>query len=304
MNIFICAPSYFENSGGSLVLHRLCHLINQFDNCNAFLVKSQPKYSGEWGFKRALSQLKWYLINNSKFKTNPKWDTPVWKGGTFPENSVVVYPEIINGNPLKIKNVVRWFLHQPGFHTNVIDYSSGELYFKFNTAIDDFDRKGSILSKNELKVIYYPIEIYNTEGLKNNTRDINCCHMIRKGKDKTPVHDNDSVELDGLSHREVAEIFKRSKRFICYDDYTAYSIFAVLCGCESIVMPGLGRTLIDWYPQEKDRYGISYGLSEEQLDWAKNTSHKVLPHIINEHEYSNIKILKCLEEISAHFKLV
>ncbi|WP_338513094.1 hypothetical protein [Erwinia aphidicola] len=81
--------------------------------------------------------------------------------------------------------------------------------------------------------------------------------------------------------------------------------YLLFCGgCESIVMPGLGRTLIDWYPQEKDRYGISYGLSEEQLDWAKNTSHKVLPHIINEHEYSNIKILKCLEEISAHFKLV
>lgn len=303
MNIFICAPSYFENSGGSLVLHRLCHLINNLDNYKAYLVKTQPKYSGGWGVRRILSQIKWSLLNSKKYKVNPNWDTPIWTGEKFPDDSIVIYPEIINGNPLKINNVVRWFLHQPGYHTGIFNYSKGELYFKFNSAINDFNVEGSVLSKNELKVIYYPIDIYNQDDNNHNIKDLDCCHMIRKGKEKKLVHDDDSIKLDGLSHREVAEVFRRSKRFICYDDYTAYSIFAVLCGCESVVVPGEGRTLHDWYPEENDRYGISYGFCSEQLVWARNTRHKVLPHILSEHEKSNNNIIKCLKEMGDYFKV-
>ena len=303
MNIFICAPSYFENSGGSLVLHRLCHLINEVDDCKAFLVKTQPLYSGKPRLKRILSQFKWYSVSRKKFKTNPEWNTPVWDEKKFPENSIVIYPEIINGNPLKIKNVVRWFLHQPGYHTGVIDYSSNEIYFKFNSAIDDFKISGSLLSEKELKVIYYPVDIYNLDNVSEDKKDLNCCYMVRKGKEKKPIHDKEAIKLDGLSHKEVAEIFKRSKRFISYDDYTAYSIFAVLCGCESVVVPGEGRTLTDWYPNETDRYGISYGLSPEQLEWASSTSHKVYTHILNEHRKCSENIIECLKQIKDFFKI-
>ncbi|MGJ82402.1 WavQ [Escherichia coli] len=300
MNIYIYASSYDENSGGSVVLHRLCHIINKHSSHSAYLVKLDPFHYGKKTIRKYLSKLKWELCNKFKFKTNDDWDTPVWhKLNNIPSNSVVIYPEIINGNPLKIKNVVRWLLHQPGHHTNVIDYGKNELYFKFNSAIHDFENDGSYTAANELKVIYYPVQIYNEK--LNQERDIECCYLVRKGFYKKSVHPPKAIKIDGLTHQEIADVFRRSQKFISYDDYTAYSIFSVLCGCPSYVVPTEGQTVNDWYPDERDRYGISYGFTDEQAKWAKETKDRVYRHIINEHNKSIDRVINCLQEIEVFF---
>ena len=61
-------------------------------------------------------------------------------------------------------------------------------------AIHDFHRDTCTMAKNEMKVIYYPIDTYANQGLK---RDIDCCYMIRKGTDKPHVHPVDAICLDG-----------------------------------------------------------------------------------------------------------
>lgn len=301
MIVFIYAPSYDSNNGGTVVLHRLCHILNGINGCESYLVKtSSRKKSFLRYFRKKFLNFK----KRDNYKTNINWNTPVWNKYNYPKNSVVVYPEITNGNPLEIKNVVRWLLHQPGFHTQEINYSSGELYFKFNSAINDFHYPGSKLSKYEMKVIYYPIDIYHTNNCDDTlNRDILSCHMIRKGTEKEHVHNEQSIALDGLEHEEIANIFRRSKKFICYDDYTAYSIFAVLSGCESIVIPDGKTSIDDWYPNIEDRYGIAYGLSEEQREWALKTKHKVLEHVINEHNKSQRNVETCLKEIIQYFNL-
>lgn len=47
MNIYIYASSYDENSGGSVVLHRLCHIINKHSSHSAYLVKLDPFHYGK-----------------------------------------------------------------------------------------------------------------------------------------------------------------------------------------------------------------------------------------------------------------
>lgn len=303
MQIFIYSPTYDDNSGGSVVLHRLCHLINSISDHQAYLIPFSSKSSVKKNMLGKLIVSCKDLVRPkhfTNFALNRHWNTPVWRKRHIPDQAIVIYPEIISGNPLKSHHVVRWLLHQPGFHTNgQVNYGSNELYFKFNSAIKDFSQGGSVVSKHELKVIYYPIDIYHSEDI--SVRDIGSCHMIRKGSYKTFIHDQHSIELDGKSHGEIAAIFRRSKRFICYDDYTAYSIFAVLCGCESIVVPAEGVAIESWYPNEADRYGIAYGLSEQQLSWAKKTQHKVLEHIIDEHKNSEKRVLTCLKEIESFF---
>ncbi|MCZ4673872.1 WavQ [Citrobacter sedlakii] len=300
MNIYIYTNSYDANSGGAVVLHRLCHIINKHSEHNAYLVKLDPFNYGEKTIRKFLSKVKWEFINKYKFQTNPLWETPIWTNiKAFPEDAIVIYPEIINGNPLNIKNVVRWFLHQPGYHTGVIDYGDNELFYKFNSAIKDFHRSGSHISDNDLKVIYYPIDIYYQKD--NIERDIESCFLVRKGFDKPPVHTSDAIRIDGLEHEQVADIFRRSKRFISYDDYTAYSIFSVLCGCASYVVPAEGQTITDWYPDKKDRYGISYGFSDEQQQWANETKDKVYERVLEEHEKSIHRVKTCLSEMNSYF---
>lgn len=293
MKVYVYASSYDENSGGAIVLHRLCHIINNISGYSSYLIPRNCASN-----RRIWTRIK---IKFSKFNTNPSWNTPIHRGKIIDDDSVVIYPEVINGNPIGAKNVVRWLLHQPGYFSGEIKYSNTELYFKFNSAINEFIFSGSLTSENHLKVVYYPIDIYQED--LSVQKDIDVCYMVRKGNYKQPIHDDNAICVDGLSHRQIANIFKRTKRFISYDDYTAYSIFASLCGCESIVVPDGKKTIEEWYPCISDRYGIAYGLEPEQLEWAKNTRYKVQEHIELEHEKVIERVKVCLLEMQEYFGL-
>ena len=308
MKYYIYAPDYNENSGGCVVLHRLCHLINQVEGAEAYLVPRVPERLSITNFSVFLRDV-WKVVRwlrngsfmSSRFKVNKSWKTPVKLKHEIDDmdNSIVVYPEVTYGNPLNAKNVVRWFLHQPGYFTKQVCFGVNELHYKFNSAIKDFNHCFSTLSNKELKVIYYPLEYYN---MSDATNDNGCCHLIRKGKHKKKCHADDSVSIDGLSHQKTAEIFKKSTRFISYDDYTAYSLFAVLCGCQSIVVPSDGVTKEQWYPNQSDRYGIAYGFSENELHLAELTRDKVLEHILKEHQRSFENVINFVVESALFFK--
>lgn len=307
MRFYIYSQGYSETSGGRVVLHRLCHLLNSIDGCEAFLVPTVPERLSITNISDFMNDVremfKWFIKGkflNIRYKTNPNWSTPVISKFLIKDldDAIVVYPEVTYGNPLNAKNVVRWFLHQPGNFSEAVNFGINELHYKFNSAIKDFNHCLSVLSKHELKIIYYPLEYYNMEGVSSKE---GCCHLIRKGKDKPHCHPADSIQIDRMSHQEVAEIFKKSRRFISYDDYTAYSLFAVLCGCESIVVPADGVTKEQWYSNPTDRYGLAYGFSEEELELASQTSSKVLEHILNEHQRSFDNVIRFVDEVKSHF---
>lgn len=307
MRYYIYAPSYDENSGGCIVLHRLCHLLNQVDGCEAYLVPLVPERlsitNGSVFIRDSLRIIKWFLkqfLVRSNYSTNKSWSTPIKLKKKIKDidSAIVIYPEITYGNPLNAKNVVRWFLHQPGYFTNQINFGVNELHYKFGSMIKDFNHCLSTLSDKFLTITYYPLEYYNMDGAINKT---GCCHLFRKGKDKATCHPDDSIQLDGLSHQQISKIFKESKRFISYDDYTAYSYFAVLCGCESIVVPRDGVSKEQWYPNPKDRYGIAYGFSNEELALAYNSRDKVLEYILNEHQRSFDNVKGFVEDTTEFF---
>ncbi len=309
MKYYIYAPSYNETSGGSVVLHRLCHILNTIEGCEAFLVPQVPEKLSVTNLRCFIRDINFglkYLLKRTfgfkPFLVNGSWRTPVLTREKIRDikRSVVVYPETTFGNPLNGKNVVRWFLHQPGYFTKEVCFGVGELHYKFNSAIRDFNHCLSCLSEDELKVIYYPLEYYNFDP--GVTKDL-CSHTIRKGKGKPFVHSNESVLIDGLSHKEAAQILKRSKQFISYDPYTAYSIFAALCGCVSIVIPDPGVTKEQWYPRETDRNGIAYGLDQNEIDMANITREKVLAFVLNEHEKSRDEVLRFVRNTSSFFSL-
>lgn len=296
--ILIFSPSYNENSGGIIALHKLCQIINQLGR-EAYLFPAFSTY--EINRNTSLSDLKMIFKSEIKsllkFKTNPAFYTPViYKKKHLGDLNdwIVIYPEIVFGNPLNSKNVVRWLLHNPGFHTKKIFYGENETYFKFNSAIRDFQYPGSTLSRHELKVIHYPLEHYNLDGASAHREGTAYC--LRKGKNKKIQHDlKGSILIDGKSHAEVSRIFKKVKTFISYDTYTAYSFFAVLCGCESIVIPDEGVSEESWYPNPRDRYGLAYGF--ENLEKAKETSHLIFDHVISEENKSTDCVKKFIETI-------
>lgn len=305
----IVTPSYSENNGGAIVLHKLCHTINALGR-EAFLFPIVENLElNKFNYKKTfLKFFKKHLREPfRRFKTVPNLNTPVIKKlpeDIKSENWVVVYPEITFGNPLGAKHVVRWLLHNPGFdpatgkETKNYFYGKGELYFRIGPWFKDFQQPGSTTSGSFLQVFHFPLNIFNLDGAVKNRSGT--AYTIRKGKNKKIVHDlSDSILIDGLKHEEIAKIFKKVKTFISYDSVTTFSYFAALCGCDSIVIPDENISEEEWMPNPEDRYGLSYGF--ENIAKARETS-KYLPERFQRFESSSESSVKnFLNEVDIFF---
>jgi len=278
LKFVVYAPPFDENSGGRIALHRLCDLLNQNgEEAYMYIEVRMPLINDHKSLlMKILYPLRFakylflkYVYNaygiNKSLKT-PKVDFSTIKNNS---NTVVIYPEIVSGNPLNGKNVVRWLLHKPGFHTGEINYGKNDIYFFYQVIFNDPTLNP--YDDHLLTVLWFRDDIYKQTnfGKRKGT-----CYMVRKGKNRKIVHDaEDSNLLDGKSHEEVAKAMNECEYFISYDMETMYSQYAVLCGCKSIVIPKEGVSKDEWQPKKEFQYGIAYGFDD--IDEASKTKHLV-----------------------------
>lgn len=305
----ICAPSYSQNNGGAIVLHKLCHLINELGR-EAFIIPIVENLEiNKFNYKEVLIRFFKKNIREPfrRFKTIPNLTIPVIKYLPKDINTnqwIVIYPEIVFGNPLKAKNVIRWLLHNPDFNheTGKNDknfyFCKGELYYRIGPWFKDFQYPGSTTSKSFLQVFHFPFELFNLDNASKNRSGT--AYTIRKGSNKKLVHDlSDSILIDGLKLDEIAKIFKQVKTFISYDSTTTFSYFAALCGCTSVVVPDENVSESEWMPNPEDRYGVAYGF--ENIQKAENTIH-LLPERFKKLEAeSKLSVENFLKEVDDFF---
>jgi hypothetical protein len=180
-------------------------------------------------------------------------------------DSIVIYPEIVDGNPLGGKRVVRWLLNKPGFFSTRAEFADDDLVFYFNPAFADERPRGTAGGELRLFALLPEYDITGTTGNRAGY-----CHMIRKGADRThDQHPHDSKQLDGLPHADVAAAFRKHKYFITYDAHTMYTIYAALIGCVPVIIPIPGVDIDHWEPIVANRYGRAYGF--ENIPWAIET---------------------------------
>lgn len=281
----IYAHDFDENSGGIIVLHKLCYMLNCLGHRAIVWPANQ----------RPISRYLQIFKKKRKLVLSKDYPVLVAKPHELHENDIVVYPEIVNGNPLRHPNVVRWFLHKPGYHTGVIDFGENELYFFFDSHSND----ASINPNPENKLSLLAI---NPAYVNRGEARSGSCYLVRKGKNKPFVHDlNDSVKIDGLSHEKTAEVFNKSVIFYSYDEMTMYSQFASLCGCISVVIPESYSCRKDWVENHPiSKYGIAYGLDD--IEHAIQTQHKVKEYFISQEEVSTFEIQRFVQKSKNFFK--
>lgn len=265
----IQTESFDPDSGGIICLHRLCHELNAL-GYKAYLVKmgrSMEISSNDiWGpFLKVLTHS---LIRHDRLRLQGEWNTPTLSQPQAfrlaqRDHVIVVYPEVVFGNPLKGRNVVRWLLHAPGFHSGRTGYGFNEYHIQYNNALPRMHFPGCHLSEHFLPVRYAPLDLYARQS-QNTQRREGYAYLIRKGSGKTPVHDERWQCIDGMSHEEAASVLGRVTHFVSYDSYTAFSRFAALAGCVSIVIPDAGVSKAQWYPSPEDRLGVAYGFDDTE----------------------------------------
>lgn len=279
----IFAPSYDEHFGGNMVLHRLCHLLNEMGE-NAVLLPyiyfPMPVISDSWFIKlikkylfRCIATYR-FLKHSKEYKVNRNWHTPtikLWQliSYKFHKQAIIVYPEIIDGNPAQFKKVSRLLMHNPGHFSGKVNFGKNEILFRYssNFARGFIPPSGSKISKYFITPAFIP-EFFNPYPKQARQGTAYC---IRKGKGKKIIHDlNDSILVDDLSLQETANIFRRVERFISYDPMTALSGLALLCHCPSYIILEKNEMTENYRLDERANRVYAYDLNDHTIDWDKS----------------------------------
>jgi hypothetical protein len=222
------------------------------------------------------------------------------------DNTVVVYCEGINGNPMKAKNVVRWMLSELGKNVPISylnNWGKNELVYYFNSE--------SKISENKDKIgtIYkYLTTLYLNPNIKNfNKNKSNYCHTLRKchyHKNIKYIHPSNSFQIPyKIKQNEFINLFNKYKYFISYDPLTFLINIATLCGCVTIVYPINGVDKISWLKRtaiieyfdsikKYELYGVAYGNSPNEIKFAISTVHLATNQwndILNYYKKTHIK---------------
>ena len=253
IKFLIYTPPYHNKYGGIIVMHYLAQLINQSDP-NKYYAK---------------------LFMHNDLKYDNQFCTDFAKIDEINDNTVVMYPETVSGNPLNAKNVVRWILLELETKMPFDDSKN----FGENDHIYYWGSKDLSVDKQLtcpwLNPVFYNKKVENVNRQKT-------CYINKKGRlihkkisnQYTNIHPPDSICIDDLSSEEINEIFNESKYFYCYDPNSAYVIFSLVCGCIPIIQPIEGVNEIDYFKSRIFNFkgtiynkGIVYGYHENIIKY-------------------------------------
>lgn len=291
MKFIIYGPHYTDTSGGIIALYKLLRVINEAGHEAKFWhwTTYHPHESRAINGKIA----KYFKFSpNIMLEDNSHVFT--YEHATLEDvnESVVIYPEIIEGNPLGSRRVVRWLLNNPGVISGTSAFGVDELTLFFN---ESFVPSGwAIDPSRKLQILEWKTDVYR----EINTGDREgTCFMVRKGHDlPLDYHPEGAMQVDHLSHEELAVVFNRCETFISYDQFTAYTIYAALCGCDAIVVPRPDLDENAW--RMAHPFGIAYGF--EDLERARLTRAAMVEAILST-EDRNIEAVKNLVSVCQEF---
>jgi hypothetical protein len=238
--ILVVAPPYSSDCGGIMVLHKLVsNLINL--GYDAYLY---PMLGTDW----------FTVSKDNKYAVTTEVDQ---------ENDIVIYPEIIEGNPLNVKKVVRYVLNFA--RPELKQFGENDFWIYYSERFYDGKK-----DKNILHIVDPKLDFYIDLG-RERRHDAFTYRKKEGDPNLTLIHPKHSVEIGhNVYDNELREIFSYIKRFYVYDTETFLSVIASLCGCEVVIVPYNGLTkqdIIDKQPVFK--YGIAYGLDD--LEYANKT---------------------------------
>lgn len=207
-------------------LYRLCHLLN------------------ESGYRAAMGPPRAYRPGRAP------WRNPVWWSTAAPEDAIVVYPEIIPGNPLRAKRVVRWCLNYPGLLAGDATFAKGELVLAWDARMLDRVSAAAGVTLDASHVLAVPTIdpefIYPDPAM---AKDIDC-FFVYKGKKVRErfvlPNERELVCIDehAPTLRDLGNLLRRTRRLYSYDHATLLFHEAWICGCELIQVHADG-TLTD-----------------------------------------------------------
>jgi len=256
--IIYCWP-FTSSGGGNFVLYNLAKIINDL-NHSIFYAKM---------YDRDQKNIENNFCNN--YITQDELINLV-----YDDYTILFYPEFAELFTCAITkySIIIKFFNNYRTYDNFINYNDNNiLHYMWEKPLNK--------SFKQLCFPYYKNNYYNKN--KNKER-IKTCFIIKKGRqfhsNMNVIHPFDSIQIDGLddTNDTIVDIFNECKYFYCYDPNCTFSVYAIACGCITIIYPikdvskeEFFKSRINYKNNKIHNYGMAYGNSEEEIKFATDT---------------------------------
>ena len=251
---YIFAPRYTRTSAGVRALHLLAHWLNRS------------------GFRATVA----FYDRKAGTLGHPDLLTPELRQDTIDlhytqgKTPIVVYPEVIAGNPSQSECVVRYVLNVPGLLGGDTTYAPEELVYGYSHKLSEMCG----VPENVLHIPTIDTSVFH-DAPESRPRTATCFY----GSKYQNVHGQRPFGLpqgcieitrdlpNSQSPSELADLFRSSTAFYCFEN-TALATEAVLCGCPAIFMP---NPYLNW-PIALDELGwdgYAWGTKSEEVQRAQ-----------------------------------
>lgn len=263
---YIYALDYRRTSAGIRVLHALCDALMR---------------SGHEAYVRA-------NVLNPALMTPRLTEEVIALHREQGVEPIVVYPEVIGGNPLLGNVVVRYLLNRPGLlqRSNDEEFGADDIIYAFS-------RDLQLPGQPDDQVMFMPPfdrQIFRMPDDPARRIPGKICYYLGRGGQghiAAELLRGDSVEITQkwpACWEDMAALFQECEYFYCTES-SALAGEAALCGCVSVVLPN------QWAPKvigqsESKGYGVAWGLEPQQLEWARATLPLLQERMVEqEHEF-------------------
>jgi hypothetical protein len=255
---FLIYSDFFnENFGGHRILHKLGNYLQSI---------GEEVYS---------------FCEQSNFVKYPKLDINDFNT----DDTIVIYPDIVKGNPLNAKYVVRWMLNDQMYDNGENDLIF-RLFFSGKTKkesehllISDSDIDFWTEDNSEKQINFFMMR--KAIGRTDNPKEylINNHHKIVD----LGVYDLPSLTFDDFkkekTFEEIRFKLRRAKYFISFDILSFWSTIASMCGAISVVIPSKHKSSFDFYSDHIYKNGVAYGF--EDIDISLKTKENMYDYFFN-----------------------
>lgn len=184
---------------------------------------------------------------------------------------IVVYPEVVDGNPLAGNVVARYILNHPGFFGEISAFEETDILFSYTRGLlQPGMRDDRVMYMPAVDTSIFCLPADSTTRIPGKV----CYYQGRAGQALVApaLLAADSVEItlgSPGSWEELAALFQSCEYFYC-TEATGMAAEAVLCGCIAVILPN------QYAPQplsqhENNNYGAAWGNTPENIQRARET---------------------------------
>ncbi|MBL4703711.1 MAG: hypothetical protein JKY54_04270, partial [Flavobacteriales bacterium] len=245
---YICIGNYEQKSAGIRALYYLCHVLN-----------GQGQEAYILGADLDVTHLRAPRLQRKDFIRHQQ-------GKQIP---IMVYPEVVPGNPYKMPHVVRWLLNKAGHLGGDEIFHETEMVFAYTA---DYIPEGHDLPLLSIPVVDCSI-FHNRETPHDSQRQgrVYYAHKYLANGYELTEHVKGAKSLCQdvkITPDELASILRSSELMYCYEPSSIIGE-ALNCGCPVVIIPSV-------YTEENLSYtiageGIASTPSDEDIAYAKST---------------------------------